>query len=61
MCKIATFPIIGSSVPNYRCSDFIPKEEVYNQYYDSAGNYHYTGTISGKHIIRKDNNNEKTN
>lgn len=27
-------------------------EEVYNEYYDSAGNYHWTGTISGEHVVR---------
>lgn len=25
-------------------------EEVYNQYYDTAGNYHWTGVYSGIHI-----------
>lgn len=27
-------------------------EEVYNEYYDSVGNYHWTGTVSGEHIVR---------
>ena len=27
-------------------------EEVYNQYYDTAGNYHWTGTYSGEHTVR---------
>ena len=26
-------------------------EEVYNQYYDTAGNYHWTRTSSGEHKI----------
>lgn len=29
-------------------------EEVYNQYYDSAGNYHWTGTVTGEHIVRNE-------
>lgn len=29
-------------------------EEVYEKYYDTAGNYHYTGTITGHHVIKKD-------
>ena len=29
-------------------------EEVYGEYYDTAGNYHWTGTESGTHILRKD-------
>lgn len=31
------------------------KEEIYNQYYDCIGNYHFTGTKTGKHIIRLEN------
>lgn len=27
-------------------------EEVYGKYYDSAGNYHWTGTKTGHHVIR---------
>ena len=27
-------------------------EEVYNQYYDTAGNYHYTGVNTGHHEIK---------
>ena len=27
-------------------------EEVYDQYFDTAGNYHFFGTYSGEHIIR---------
>jgi hypothetical protein len=27
-------------------------EEVYDKYTDTAGNLHWTGTHSGKHIIR---------
>lgn len=26
-------------------------EEVYDQYYDSVGNYKYTGTVTGEHTI----------
>lgn len=29
----------------------VPTEEVYNVYYDTAGNCHFTGTKSGEHII----------
>lgn len=28
-------------------------EQVYNRYYDTAGNYHWTGVHSGEHIVRK--------
>ncbi len=28
-------------------------EEVYNQYQDTAGNWHWTGTKTGEHIIRQ--------
>ena len=28
-------------------------EQVYNQYYDTAGNYHWIGVYSGEHIVRK--------
>lgn len=27
-------------------------EQVYDQHFDSAGNYHYFGTFSGEHIIK---------
>jgi len=27
-------------------------EEVYDEYYDTAGNYHYTGVKTGHHVIR---------
>ena len=27
----------------------IEREEVYGEYYDTAGNYHWTGTHSGEH------------
>lgn len=27
-------------------------EEVYGEYYDTAGNYHYIGVISGEHTIK---------
>ena len=27
-------------------------EVVFNEYYDTAGNYHFTGAITGEHIIR---------
>lgn len=27
-------------------------EQVYDQHFDSAGNYHYFGTLSGEHIIK---------
>ena len=30
----------------------IGAEEVYNQYTDTAGNLHWTGTHSGEHIVR---------
>lgn len=36
------------------------KEEVFDEYYDSAGNYHFIGTHTGKHIIpaiKKEDNN----
>ena len=29
-------------------------EEVYAQYYDTAGNYHWTGTMSGTHFAPLD-------
>lgn len=29
-------------------------EEVYNEYYDTAGNYHWTGTESGTHFVPLD-------
>ena len=29
-------------------------EEVYAEHYDTAGNYHWTGTESGTHIYRFD-------
>lgn len=32
----------------------IPAEEVYAQGYDTAGNYHWTGTHSGEHIVPAD-------
>lgn len=28
-------------------------EQVYNQYYDTGGNYHWIGVHSGEHIVRK--------
>lgn len=28
-------------------------EQVYNQYYDTGGNYHWTGVHSGEHILWK--------
>ena len=34
-------------------SPFKGAEEVFNQYYDTAGNYHFTGVRSGEHIIRR--------
>ena len=27
-------------------------EEVYDQYYDSVGNYHWTGTVTGNHVVK---------
>ena len=30
-------------------------EEVFNEYYDTAGNYHWTGVITGEHIVRFNN------
>lgn len=30
------------------------KEECIHIYTDTAGNYHFTGTITGEHIIRKE-------
>ncbi len=29
-------------------------EQVYNQYYNTAGNYHWVGVHSGDHILRKE-------
>ena len=29
-------------------------EEVFNEYYDTAGNYHWTGTLSGEHFVPLD-------
>ena len=26
-------------------------EEIYDQYYDTIGNFHYTGIFSGHHVI----------
>lgn len=34
------------------------EEEVYNQYYDSAGNLYYIGTKTGEHVIRVQNDSE---
>lgn len=36
-----------------KCND-TPIEDVYNIYYDTAGNLHWIGTKSGEHIIRND-------
>ncbi len=33
-----------------------PTEEVYASGFDTAGNYHWTGTQSGHHIIKKEEN-----
>lgn len=33
-------------------------EQVYNRYYDTAGNYHWTGVYSGEHIERGGRMNE---
>ena len=41
----------ANSVPQLQCP-FYGAEEVYCQYYDTAGNYHWTGTITGEHIVR---------
>lgn len=30
----------------------IPAEEVYGQYTDTAGNFHWSGTHSGEHIVK---------
>ena len=36
-------------------------EQVYDEYFDTAGNYHYIGIYSGEHIIRlKEEDNEQT-
>ena len=29
-------------------------EQVYNRHYDSAGNYHWTGVMTGEHTERRD-------
>lgn len=29
-------------------------EEVYRDYYDSAGNYHWFGVVTGHHVVRMD-------
>ena len=29
-------------------------EEVYNEYYDTAGNFHWTGTATGVHFVPLD-------
>lgn len=33
-------------------------EEVYDEYYDTAGNYHWIGTKSGEHRIHADKDGE---
>lgn len=35
-------------------------EQVYNRYYDTAGNYHWTGVYSGEHIERGERMNDST-
>ena len=35
-------------------------EQVYNQYYDTAGNLHWTGVITGEHIIKISEQTERT-
>lgn len=30
-------------------------EEVYNIYYDTANNFHWTGTRTGEHVVRWNN------
>lgn len=37
-----------------KCRTFATTETVYNQYTDTAGNYHWTGVYSGEHIVRMD-------
>ena len=32
----------------------VQSEEVYRQYYDSAGNYHWFGVMTGHHVVRLD-------
>ena len=44
-------PDIGEGVKGADMKEVVC-EEVYNEYYDSAGNYHWTGTLSGEHIVR---------
>ena len=39
------------SVPQIHCP-FNGAEEVFNQYYDTAGNYHWTGVMTGEHIVK---------
>lgn len=35
-------------------NETITTETVYNRYTDTIGNYHWTGTYSGEHIVRMD-------
>jgi len=37
-----------------KCRTIATTEIVYNRYTDTAGNYHWTGTYSGEHIVRMD-------
>lgn len=37
-----------------KCRTIATTETVYNRYTDTAGNYHWTGTYSGKHIVKMD-------
>lgn len=30
-------------------------EEVYDVYYDTANNFHWTGTRTGEHVVRRNN------
>ena len=39
------------SVPQQPCP-YNGAEEVYCEYYDTAGNYHWIGTMTGEHILK---------
>jgi len=36
-------------------------EEVYNCYYDTAWNFHWTGTSSGEHTVKIPNQKDRSN
>lgn len=54
LCKVKGISNVAIGYIN-RAPTIIPaSEEVYDKYTDTAGNIHWTGTHSGKHIIPAD-------